>query len=169
MGYPVFDATTPAAGGGLYSAYVCIQDQKAANTGGGTFTLGAWRTRDLNTEVADTDNIASVSSNQITLDAGTYDCYISATAFGVAQNKARLYDTTGTADLLIGTSEYSAIVYRADGASKITGRFTIAVQSVLEVQHYSLATKATDGFGVLSNIDSKVEVYVSVEFLKVRT
>lgn len=33
---------------------VILQDQKAQNTDGGTFTSGAWRTRDLNTKVTDT-------------------------------------------------------------------------------------------------------------------
>ena len=42
---------------GLFSSYAIIADQKAQNTPGGTFTAGAWRTRDLQTEVADPVNI----------------------------------------------------------------------------------------------------------------
>ena len=41
-----------ATGMGLFSSYAIIADQKAQNTAGGTFTSGAWRTRDLQTEVA---------------------------------------------------------------------------------------------------------------------
>ena len=52
--------------------YILIRDEKASGTTGGTFTSGAWQTRDLNTEVVDTGNHASVATNQITLAAGTY-------------------------------------------------------------------------------------------------
>ena len=38
-----------ADAGGLFSSYAIIADQKTQNTAGGTFTSGAWRTRDLNT------------------------------------------------------------------------------------------------------------------------
>ena len=34
-----------------------IADQKSNGTDGGTATNGAWRTRDLNTEISDTDGI----------------------------------------------------------------------------------------------------------------
>ncbi|SVB60040.1 uncharacterized protein METZ01_LOCUS212894, partial [marine metagenome] len=54
-------ATAP---GGLFASYAIIADQKAQNTAGGTFTSGAWRTRDLNTEITDPDGIVSISSNE---------------------------------------------------------------------------------------------------------
>jgi hypothetical protein len=38
-----------------------IEDQKVQNTAGGTFTSGAWRTRDLNTKVYDTYSICSIT------------------------------------------------------------------------------------------------------------
>ena len=50
-------------------------------TNGGTFTSGAFRTRDSNTEVADPDNIVSISSNQFTLGAGNYLIEASAPAY----------------------------------------------------------------------------------------
>lgn len=156
-----------AGGGGLYEAYICIQDQKNQNTNGGTFTLGAWRTRVLNTEVADTGNLASVASNQITLAAGTYRCLISCPAFrGVGNHQARLYNTTGSATLSTGTSEYvfTNVAAYACTRSIIAGQFTIAVQSVLEVQHISVATFADTGFGVPCN--ATTEVYTIAEFWK---
>lgn len=47
-------------------------------THGGTFTAGAWRTRDLNTVLTNTISGASLSNNQITLPAGKY--YVEASA-----------------------------------------------------------------------------------------
>jgi hypothetical protein len=48
-------------GGGTSYDYIEIQDQKAQNTNGGTFTSGAWRTRDLNTLVEDDGDHCSIN------------------------------------------------------------------------------------------------------------
>ena len=80
------------ADAGLYNAYVLVQDQKSSGTEGGGCTAGTWKTRDLNTEVADTASIASLASNQITLSAGTYRVRANAPGFHVDRHKARLQD-----------------------------------------------------------------------------
>ena len=149
----------------LYKGYMKCSDVKAANSGGGTFTAGAWRTRVINTEDADTGSNMSIASNQITLDAGTYSCLIICPALSVNRHKALLYDTTGTADLLIGASMFCD-QGSVETISIIAGRFTIAVQSVLEVRHWCQTTVNTVGFGLESNIDSKSEVYTVAEFWK---
>lgn len=109
-------------------AYGCASDHKAANTQGGTFTLGAWRTRDINTEEADTHGIMSIAANQITLIAGTYYCDIAAPAYAVGRHKARLYNITGAATLVVGTSAFSLNGGGGDQTvSIVRGSFTIAV------------------------------------------
>ena len=87
--------------------YAIICDEKASTADGGTFTSGAWRTRDLNTEIADPDGIVSISSNQFTLGAGTYLIKFSAPACQVNSHQTKLYDITGTADVEVGSIEYS--------------------------------------------------------------
>ena len=149
----------------LYESYVCIQDQKAQNTTGGTFTAGGWRTRDLTTEVSDTGSLASISSNQITLEAGTYRCLIMCPAFGVNEHQARLHNTSDSTVVLTGSLGYARqpLTYGMS-TSFISGRFTLAAQKVLEVQHYCISTEATDGFGVKMNVTT--EVYTMAEFWK---
>jgi len=153
--------------GGLYDAYVCVVDEKAQNTAGGGFTSGAWQTRDLNTERADTASIASLAANQITLPAGTYQVRAMAPAFMGSQHQARLYDVTGAAVLVVGTSEVN---FGTDGGSSVeyhtsksfvVGRFTLSVESVIELQHRCSVTRATDGFGYPANLTT--EVYSVVE------
>jgi hypothetical protein len=53
-------------------AVAYIEDQKAQNTDGGTFTNGAWRTRDLNTKVFDASVICSITKLPFT-SGGTYE------------------------------------------------------------------------------------------------
>ncbi|MDP6772243.1 MAG: hypothetical protein QF704_16175, partial [Anaerolineales bacterium] len=94
-------------GFGLFSSYAIIADQKSQSTEGGTFTSGAWRTRDLNTEIADPDGIVSISSNQFTLGAGSYLIRWVCVCFLVNQNQTRLYNVTDSSVEGIGVTTYS--------------------------------------------------------------
>src|SRR3972149_8949875 len=48
----------------LYSAYILARDQKTVGSPGGDFNAGAWRTRDLNSLVADTGGFGSLEATQ---------------------------------------------------------------------------------------------------------
>lgn len=137
-----------------------VRDEKAQNTAGGTFTSGAWRTRDLQTVKTNTVSGASVGSNQITLPAGTYWIDASAIGFGVDTHVAKLYNTTTAADVIIGTVEFSAAASTVSNKSQIRGQFTLTAASVLEIQHRCSATRANNGFGALGNLTT--EVYTDV-------
>lgn len=86
---------TAAASGsaGATESRAYVEDQKAQNTNAGTFTSGAWRTRDLNTIVSDPDDIISIRKLAYT-SGGTYEIIagnvitgatssVTATVFGV--------------------------------------------------------------------------------------
>ena len=148
--------------------YISIRDEKAANTEGGTFTSGAWRTRDLNIEAIDTGNNCTLAANQFTLRPGTYRIQASAPAMTVLLHKAKLRNITAGSDTLIGTSEFIDLEGGNGGQTRsiIGGQFSIATATVFEIQHQCLTTRATDGFGNASNF-GVVEVYTTVELWKV--
>jgi hypothetical protein len=142
---------------------VIVEERQTAGTDGGTFTTGAWRLRALNTEVVDSGSHASVAASQITLAAGTYRCRAWATGYKVNSHKVRLYDATGAAVLGYGSTEESASgVSDIMTRSKVECRFTIAVQSVIQLQHYCETTGATTGFGEGHDLDSAPEIYSQV-------
>jgi len=147
---------------GMYNAYVHVQDQKAVGVDGGGFTFGAWRLRDINTEQADTLGICAIAANQITLAAGTYRCLITCPAHRVDRHQTRLRNVTAVATLLRGTSEWSAALGDVASRSIISGRFTLAAVSILEIQHQCSATRAGTGFGVAAGFG--VEIYTDAEF-----
>lgn len=150
-------------GGLLQNGLIVIEDQKANGTAGGTFTAGAWQTRDLNTEVSDDGSHASLASNQITLAAGTYEADISAPAHWVSLHQARLQNITDGTTTLLGSSEYT---YNGiQSRSVIRGRFTIASSKVFEVQHQCSSTHSSDGLGKACSFGT--EVYTIVVFRKV--
>jgi len=147
------------------AGYVCVIDQKAQGTNGGTFSTGAWRTRTINTEQADTDGLCSLSSNQITLAAGVYRCHIGCPAWDVLSHQARLYNVTASALVLQGSTAYtnpSAWSGGVQSRSYIIGQFTIAAAQALEVQHRANTTCASVGFGVAANFGA--EIYTVAQF-----
>lgn len=144
--------------------FVQIQDQKASNTAGGTATSGAWRTRDLNTEVYDGDSLASVASNQISLAAGIYLVWASAPGYQCYQHQVRLYNISGSAVLLLGSNARSSSTDDTQTLSVVRGRISLSGTTTLELQHRVSTTKATYGFGVPTAWGT--EVYASISFVR---
>lgn len=149
----------------LFNAYAYLRDEKTAGTNGGTFTNGAWRTRDLNTEVFDPDGIVSLSANQFTLGAATYLIKARAPAWGVDRHQLRLRDITNTADLAYGNSVYSANPTGVQGDAWLHARVTLAGTTAIELQHQCETTVATNGMGVATNW-SIINIYAEVRIYR---
>lgn len=158
-------AAPPSEGGG--ADYILLRDEKTQNTPGGTFTTGAWRTRDLNVEVSDLGNHVTLAANQFTLEAGTYIINAAAPAFSVNQHKTRLYNISDSVEQTgtYGSSAYSNSGYSTQNHSFISGVFTISSPKIFEIQHQGSTTIADEGFGVETNFG--VEVYTIVELWKI--
>ncbi len=157
--------TDNTGGGGGAGDYILIEDRKAAGTNGGNFSIGAWQTRDLNTETADTGNHASVSSNQITLAAGTYRIRVRAPAYNVTRNMLRWRNITDSTTDVNGASHYFNGDHEGDAV--LIGRFTIAGTKVFEVQHQCTVANVF-GFGIAvgSGFTVTTEIYTQVELWK---
>jgi hypothetical protein len=158
------------SGGGSAAAakpYILLQDQTAGN--GGTFTSGSWQTRILTTTVIDTDSIlVSLSSNQFTLPAGTYDIHATAPAFQVDHHQTRLRNVSDSSTVLTGSTCFC----RAGGVGQddlthsiLVGRFTITAQKTFELQHQCATTKTLNGFGTGGGFGT--EVFSEVELIQV--
>jgi len=141
-----------------------LQDQKSQNTSGGTFTSGAWRTRDLNTEVSDGAGIVALSSNQFTPIAGTYRIHVRCPAYGVERNQSRLQNVTAATTTITGSSTYGSPGGSAadEVDSIIEGIFTANGTDAFEVQHRCQTTNAL-GFGVEANFGTEVYTTVVLE------
>lgn len=144
-----------------------ISDVKAAGTDGGTFTSGAWLTRDLNTENYDADGIVSIASNQFTLAAGTYRITWSCPAFKCNGHKSRLYNVTDAAVVGVGTTEQSSANVNVNTQTRSYGsaRVTIASSKAFEIQHQCSTTQSTNGLGAGNSFGAE-EAYTWVEIVK---
>lgn len=147
--------------------YLLVTDTKSSGTDGGTFTNGAWRTRDLNT--IDINRIAGVTlvSNQIVdLPAGKYKVKTIAPAYTVDGHKSRLRNITAGTTLKVGTTARASYADAYITNSFITGEFDLASTSTIELQHQAQSTGTTDGFGRASGF-SEVEIYSIVELWRI--
>ena len=155
--------------------YILIRDEKADTTNGGTFISGAWRQRDLNTEVIDEGNNVTLAGDQITVTvAGDYYVRIHAPAVQVTYHRARFYETTATISALYSQNAVADIsIIRASSNAVITGKITVtsgnisASQNIFEVQHQCTNSLTNTGFGVHDNMALGNEIYTIVEMWRV--
>jgi len=159
--------TAPKIGSKTFTSYAIIGDVKANDVDGGSFTTGDWRTRDLNTELSDPDGIVSISSNQFTLQAGSYLIEAESPVYQVNRHMIKLYQTSGTpADIAFGTSEYANSAYSGHTRSFVKARVTISSATTYEIRHRCDATRSTIGFGIGSDFNNNTELYTIVKISK---
>lgn len=147
---------------------IILRDQKASGTDGGTFTSGAWQTRDLNTEVCDTGGHCSLAGNQFTLADGVYRIWVTAPAHRVDQHQLRLFDVVAAAVVTEGgVLAYGANADTVTTADDITlatliFRFTVTGgPRAYRIEHRCATTRATDGFGSANSFGGP-EIYTEV-------
>ncbi len=145
------------------------QDQKAANTNGGTLTSGSWETRTLNTEVQNTITGASLASNKITLPAGFYRINAKITFYGTYTCRGKLYNVTDSADIILGNSMTVGNDYgntnTVQGNSHVTGLFYLSKTTEIDLRSRVTTSVTTYGGGVANNFGGN-ETYTSCEIFK---
>jgi len=154
----------PAAG--KFASYAIICDQKATDANGGSSSTGQFYVRDLNTELADPDGIVSISSNQFTLQAGTYLLKASAPAQGAGRHQIIINNATDSAVAVLGMNAYSNTSSVTTSRAFATGRVTIGSAKVFEIRHRVEDARSTDGLGVACNFDLLLSIYTVVEIYK---
>ena len=132
-------------------AVAYLWDQKDYDTEGGSFSSGAFRTRDLNQEV-DPHGIVSLSSNAFTLQAGTYRIQWNSPAYKVNNHVSDLYNNTDSSIVLTGSPEYANSGEGVTNQSFGQGRFTITGAKEFIIRHRCSSTFANLGFGAAHNI-----------------
>jgi len=148
--------------GSLKQGYALIEDQKTSGTGGGGYNSLVDQTRTLNTTVADTIGI-SLSSNQITLPAGTYHLRASAPSQNTNAHQILLYNVTDAALVKLGQQAYTAS--NIPTFSFLTAYFTITSSKAFEIRHRCQSTNASSAaLGLAGSLGT--EVYTSVEIIK---
>jgi len=138
----------------------------AYNVNGGSYSTGhVWQTRPLNTE--DYDNIGiTLSSNALTLPAGTYAWNVSGSGNSLDWNKLRIRQTSETAATLGET--IMRYTHGMNGMNYGTGVFIIAAEETIEVQQLASVTSYSSGLGEMSDdVDMGTNTYTTLQLIKV--
>lgn len=139
---------------------VIFTEEQPVGTNGGTFNNNTWITRTLNTTTGSVSGVG-LSSNQITIDPGSYVIEISAPAYNVRGHTTRLRNITDSTTTLSGSSEFARL---STTRSVITGFISIISAKTFEIQHICSTTINNNGLGRSTGFDT--EVYTSVKICK---
>jgi len=142
-GVPTWSSVTPGA-----PVFARVYDLKSTGTNGGTFTLGAWRTRDLNTE-DDPSGIVSIVANSFIIGVGTWVIEWNAPAAAVDMHQTRLLNITDSVSYL------GSVDYAQSGATLVSNRSCGAIRFVVssgtkefQIEHRCATTQTSNGFGI---------------------
>jgi len=153
------------------AAYLLYRDVEPSGTWGMELDRNVWQTRPLTEETVDSNNNGSLSSNRITLKAGTYECYILCPLLdGNGEPKAhqaRLYNVSDSRVIAYGTSEYSEVSGWSMSYSTIFARFTLASAKTVRIEHRQ-SGNTTNVFLGRPNSFGGGEVYTIAQFRKVK-
>jgi hypothetical protein len=151
---------------------VIIEDQKTSGTGGGTGTENAWTTRTLNTLYYNRNSLASLSSNQFTLPAGTY--YINARSpinNSDSSYRIRLYNVTSGSVERLGDNAYTLAGSSPNRPNQIDATLdavvTIAGSTAFRIEYYvyNFSNLTGANLGVSNSLGT--EIYTSVKIWKI--
>lgn len=145
--------------------YVKLSNTQTASTGGGSGTTGSWLTIPLNTKDSDSASIATLTSNQVTLPAGTYIVSGNEPFFDTNAGQSRLYNVTDSAILINGTSENSPNSSSITVESIIYGQFTITATKTIAYQYQIMTHTSSSDLGQSAGFGN--EVYGVITFTKV--
>ena len=144
------NGNSPPSWGAL--SYAIVAEVRSGTSDAGTLTANTWMTRAINTEIADPDGIVSISSNQFTLQAGTYLIEWSAPAWRCDRHTTRLYDVTNSAARGNATLEFSQDSGSyTQSSSRGFARVTISGATVYKLETKGNVTKSNDGLGIDPN------------------
>ena len=155
-------AWVAVAGGAASIETATFNDTKSSGTNGGTFTNGAWRTRDLNTTQFNGITSASLSSNQISLPAGTYYVVATAPAFYTNEHQLRVQNITDSTTAILGSTTGTGQQIVNQVQATLSGSFTIAGTKTFELQHRAADTKSDNGFGAAISWGDNVYAIISI-------
>ena len=153
---------------GMATQYMHVRDEKAQGTDAGSSLAGV-NIRVLNTVVSNTISGASLSSNRVTLPAGSYLIKGRAPAIKANDHKGYLYNVTASSLAITGsTAWHNNSSFMAQTDTHLTGIVTISGTTVFEFRHLIQSALATEGLGIGTySAAAGVEVFAELLITKV--
>jgi len=146
-------------------AIAILADVKSTGVDGGTSVVG-WQDRDLNTELSDSQNLVTLSSNQFTIQAGKYLIEWSSPAYKSSEHNTNLYNVTTSSVEAEGESGFAWSGDNTMTRSAGTAIVAISVATAFKIRHY-LTSAHTTGLGVWTTSGQGNSVFTRVIIHKI--
>lgn len=156
----VYSASAWQPLGGASPSVFSIRDEKATNTAPQSLTASVWNIRDLQTTDVNTLTGASLAANVITLPEGTFDVEGLCKAYRSNSTKARLYDITNSATLVVSTVDGSHSSFYSGVDLHIIGRITVASGGITCRLEQIVQTASDGGVGAYAVAESSIYSYI---------
>lgn len=139
-----------------------VRHEVSSGTGGGATSATTWNVRPLNTTKTNQISGASVSSNTVTLPAGTY--WVEAWSVGsqTGLHKLRFRNTSDSTTAIVGLNGQAG--NNITTVAPIAGQITIASGKNFQLQHYSTSSQGSGLGAPFSGGDA--EVYADLRIWK---
>lgn len=157
------DATNETITVDMVRRYAHFQDQKTSGTVGDAITQNVWTTRTINTEVV-AASWASLATNQITLDEGTYIVNVFASQSNSNESNNAIYNVTNTAYEWI--SPMNATAGTGQSTTSSPGKCVLVVAAGGETIELRTWCKNT-GVGGKATSNGTYEVYADIFIEKI--
>ena len=156
------------SGIGVGKSFAILREKKDHDVQSGTFSSGADRIRELNTEEHDGESFVTLdtSNHYFTVAAGTYLIYFTAGAFDVNNHRAKIITYNGT-NVIFGTNARSAAADSTTTHSMGWGYISTASQQSYYLVDRCQTTRADRGFGYEFDITGEDEYYSQVIIFKI--
>jgi len=152
-----------------------LKDVKAYNVTGGNSSADTVATRTLNvinetgSETTGTCSFASLATNIITLQPGTYRFWFSVPGNWVTRHFAILYNVTSASVVALGNAQYSDRNIPANpNYSEGIAQVTISAPTQYDIRHYTTTAENTDGQGLAHGKAGYSNIYTQVKITKIK-
>lgn len=143
-----------------------VQDQKSSGTQGGALSSSTWTTHVLNTTLTNEISSATLTSNVISLPAGTYWVDAHSVVNLGNESQMRFRDTTSNTTLARACGVRSGASDGTTGAMRLSGRFTLSGTKNVELQMWVATGTSGNGLGYAAS-SGDVEMYADVKVWKI--
>jgi hypothetical protein len=147
-------------------AVAILSDHQAYNQLGGGSTAG-FNDRTLNT-VEGESWFVTLSSNQFTLEPGSYKISGQAPTFRVGAAHSRLYDVTNGVASILGYSDYTDTTGQTTVHSTFSGYVTIGASTIYKVQSYCQNAYSSSGLGYYNSPSTEDSIYTTITIEKLK-
>lgn len=138
-----------------------IREVQSNGTAGGSSVATTWTTRTLNSEVTDTHNIVSVSSNLISIPAGRWLLFGWSPAYKTDSNICRFYNSTDSTEIERSWNWYTNDTQNEYSVAQCVAIVDFSATKDVALQYHVGVAQATNGLGI-NNAASGNEVYGTV-------